>query len=69
MPYHKHRTIARMTERTHDVILGCAIARGRHLEINGLRLHLLEGGRTDGPVLCFLHGGSAHAHEPTVSIR
>jgi hypothetical protein len=59
MPYHKRRTIARMTERapdstpdvTPDVILGCAIARGRHVDINGLRLHLLEGGRTGGPVL------------------
>jgi pimeloyl-ACP methyl ester carboxylesterase len=62
MPYHKRRTIARMTERAPDLTLGCAIARGHHVEINGLRLHLLEGGRADGPVLCFLHGGSAHAH-------
>ena len=45
-----------------DVRLGCALARDRHVEINGLRLHLLEGGRIGGPVLCFLHGGSAHAH-------
>jgi pimeloyl-ACP methyl ester carboxylesterase len=51
-----------MTERAPDSSFGCALARDRHVDINGLRLHLLEGGRPDGPVLCFLHGGSAHAH-------
>jgi pimeloyl-ACP methyl ester carboxylesterase len=51
-----------MSELAPDPALGCALARGRHVAINGLRLHLLEGGRVGGPVLCFLHGGSAHAH-------
>jgi esterase len=51
-----------MSDQNPDVSLGCALARDRHVVINGIRLHLLEGGHTDGPVLCFLHGGSAHAH-------
>ncbi|HUF90858.1 MAG TPA: alpha/beta hydrolase [Candidatus Limnocylindria bacterium] len=51
-----------MSEPLSDSPLGCAIASSRHVEVNGLRLHLLEGGRTGGPVVCFLHGGSAHAH-------
>jgi esterase len=51
-----------MTDPTRDSSLGCALARDRYVDINGLRLHLLEGGRAGGPVLCFLHGGSAHAH-------
>jgi pimeloyl-ACP methyl ester carboxylesterase len=42
--------------------LGCQHARARVLEINGLKLHLLESGRAGAPALCFLHGGAAHAH-------
>ena len=42
--------------------LACETARSRTLEVRGLRLHFLESGRTGAPVLCFLHGGAAHAH-------
>jgi pimeloyl-ACP methyl ester carboxylesterase len=41
---------------------GCEIARRGFLEVNGLRLSFLEWGTSGRPVLCFLHGGSAHAH-------
>jgi pimeloyl-ACP methyl ester carboxylesterase len=41
---------------------GCETARTRALRVNGLRLHLLEWGLPGRPALCFLHGGSAHAH-------
>lgn len=41
---------------------GCETARTRGLRVNGLRLHLLEWGVPGRPALCFLHGGSAHAH-------
>ncbi len=30
--------------------------------MNGVRLHALEWGTANQPALCFLHGGSAHAH-------
>jgi len=30
--------------------------------VDGLRLHALEWGEPGRPALCFLHGGSAHAH-------
>ena len=42
--------------------LGCENARSRVVEVNGLRLHFLESGPVGAPVLCFLHGGAAHAH-------
>src|SRR5690242_12107839 len=42
--------------------LGCELARGRTETINGLRLHFLHAGVESAPVLCFLHGGAAHAH-------
>lgn len=42
--------------------LGCARAHARIIEVNGLRLHLLESGTRGAPALCFLHGGAAHAH-------
>lgn len=45
-----------------DTHAGCANARHRSLRVNGLRLHLLEWGVAGRPGLCFLHGGSAHAH-------
>jgi pimeloyl-ACP methyl ester carboxylesterase len=32
------------------------------MEVNGLRLHFLEWEAPGRPVVCFLHGGSAHAH-------
>ena len=42
--------------------LGCETARKRHVVVGGLRLSFLEWGIAGHPVLCFLHGGSAHAH-------
>ena len=42
--------------------LGCETARSRTLDVRGLRLHYFESGRAGAPVLCFLHGGAAHAH-------
>ena len=42
--------------------LGCETARKRSVVVSGLRLHFLEWGMAGRPVLCFLHGGSAHAH-------
>lgn len=41
---------------------GCASAVRRSLSVNGLRLSALEWGIPGRPGLCFLHGGSAHAH-------
>lgn len=41
---------------------GCERAAPRTLTVNGLRLHALEAGRGNRPTICFLHGGSAHAH-------
>jgi pimeloyl-ACP methyl ester carboxylesterase len=41
---------------------GCETARRRSVVVGGLRLSFLEWGNTGHPVLCFLHGGSAHAH-------
>jgi esterase len=42
--------------------LGCETARQRSVVVGGLRLSFLEWGIAGRPVLCFLHGGSAHAH-------
>ena len=41
---------------------GCASAKRRELAVNGLTLRALEWGAAGLPGLCFLHGGSAHAH-------
>lgn len=41
---------------------GCSSARSRKVLISGLELHLLEWGKSGHPPLCFIHGGSAHAH-------
>src|SRR5258706_12064252 len=41
---------------------GCETARPRSLQVGGLTLHALEWGIAGRPALCFLHGGSAHAH-------
>ena len=41
---------------------GCVTARRRSFKVNGLRLSALEWGVPGRPALCFLHGGSAHAH-------
>jgi pimeloyl-ACP methyl ester carboxylesterase len=49
----------RMTDPTR---FACETARRRTLPIGGLALHALEWGEPGRPALCFLHGGSAHAH-------
>lgn len=41
---------------------GCETARRTSLEVRGLALQALEWGEPGRPALCFLHGGSAHAH-------
>jgi pimeloyl-ACP methyl ester carboxylesterase len=41
---------------------GCERARRGSVVVNGLRLSFLEWEAPDRPVVCFLHGGSAHAH-------
>jgi pimeloyl-ACP methyl ester carboxylesterase len=41
---------------------GCETARRRSVVVGGLRLHFLEWGIAGRPAVCFLHGGSAHAH-------
>src|SRR5262245_18196104 len=51
----------RMTMST-DLDLACRTSRSRRVRVNGLELHVLEWGDAGRPVLCFLHGGSAHAH-------
>ena len=43
-------------------IFGCHSAVRRSFHVNGLTLRGLEWGRRGAPALCFLHGGSAHAH-------
>ena len=40
----------------------CETARTRALKVRGLTLSALEWGEPGRPALCFLHGGSAHAH-------
>jgi pimeloyl-ACP methyl ester carboxylesterase len=40
----------------------CENARPRALKVGGLTLSALEWGEPGRPPLCFLHGGSAHAH-------
>ena len=40
----------------------CRRAVSRFVPANGLTPHLLEWGEPGRPALCFLHGGSAHAH-------
>ena len=52
-------TMRRMTEPIH---LACETARTRALKVGGLTLNALEWGEPGRPALCFLHGGSAHAH-------
>lgn len=52
-------TMPRMINATR---FGCETARRRSLRVNGLALNALEWGEPGRPALCFLHGGSAHAH-------
>jgi pimeloyl-ACP methyl ester carboxylesterase len=51
-----------MRRMTVPTPFGCETARQRTLQVDGLALHALEWGEPDRPALCFLHGGSAHAH-------
>jgi pimeloyl-ACP methyl ester carboxylesterase len=51
-----------MRRMTHLTRFACETARRRILQIGGLALHALEWGEPGRPALCFLHGGSAHAH-------
>lgn len=54
--------MAPMTSRSRGLSFGCDAARRRQVHVGGLTLHGLEWGHPGGPALCFLHGGSAHAH-------
>lgn len=45
-----------------DLFSGCDTASRRSFAVNGLTLRGLEWGAPRRPALCFLHGGSAHAH-------
>lgn len=47
---------------TNPTRFGCESSRSRSLQVGGLALHALEWGEPGRPALCFLHGGSAHAH-------
>lgn len=47
---------------TNPTRFACETARHRVLPVNGLALSALEWGAAGRPALCFLHGGSAHAH-------
>lgn len=51
-----------MRRMTDTIGFACESARSRALEVGGLTLHALEWGEPGRPALCFLHGGSAHAH-------
>jgi esterase len=51
-----------MRRMTNPTRFGCQSARSRSLPVDGLTLHALEWGEPGHPALCFLHGGSAHAH-------
>ncbi|HWN04594.1 MAG TPA: alpha/beta hydrolase [Candidatus Dormibacteraeota bacterium] len=47
---------------TDPIHFACETARTRALKVGGLTLNALEWGEPGRPALCFLHGGSAHAH-------
>ncbi|HYR73402.1 MAG TPA: alpha/beta fold hydrolase, partial [Candidatus Acidoferrum sp.] len=47
---------------TDPIRFACETARPRALKVGGLTLNALEWGEPGRPALCFLHGGSAHAH-------
>lgn len=47
---------------TNPTRFGCETARPRSLRVGALALNALEWGEPGRPALCFLHGGSAHAH-------
>jgi esterase len=51
-----------MRRMTDPPRFACETARQRTFQIGDLALHALEWGESRQPALCFLHGGSAHAH-------
>jgi pimeloyl-ACP methyl ester carboxylesterase len=51
-----------MPRMTDALRFACETARPRSLVVDGLTLRALEWGEPGRPALCFLHGGSAHAH-------
>jgi esterase len=51
-----------LTMMTYTRPVGCESAARRSFTVNGFTLRALEWGRPGRPALCFLHGGSAHAH-------
>jgi len=51
-----------MRPMTDSSRFACETARRRALKVAGLALNALEWGEPGRPALCFLHGGSAHAH-------
>jgi esterase len=51
-----------MTSGPRGGSFGCDAARRRKVYAGGLTLRGLEWGKPGQPALCFLHGGSAHAH-------
>ena len=51
-----------MRRMTDPIRFACETARARALKVGGLTLNALEWGEPGRPALCFLHGGSAHAH-------
>ena len=51
-----------MRRMTDPIRFACETARTRALKVGGLTLNALEWGEPGRPALCFLHGGSAHAH-------
>jgi pimeloyl-ACP methyl ester carboxylesterase len=51
-----------MPHMTGPLRFACETARPRALKVAGLTLNALEWGEPGRPALCFLHGGSAHAH-------
>src|SRR5262245_30005793 len=54
--------VARDTMPFMSSTFGCESAVRRSFKVNGLTLRALGWGVTGRPGLCFLHGGSAHAH-------
>jgi pimeloyl-ACP methyl ester carboxylesterase len=51
-----------MRRMTDSIPFACETARIRTLKVGPLALNALEWGEPGRPALCFLHGGSAHAH-------
>src|ERR1700674_5558655 len=56
------RPLGTMRRMPDPIYFACETARPRALKVGGLTLNALEWGEPGRPALCFLHGGSAHAH-------